>query len=69
MRLVDSHCHLNAEQFAGDVCVEASGEAEIAHVDPLVGVVDQRRCLLQRLMALREEAVGHALGERLAKPA
>ncbi len=35
----------SAEQLADDVEVEAGGEAEIAHVDPLVGVVDERRRL------------------------
>jgi hypothetical protein len=32
----------SAEQFADDVQVEAGGEAEVAHVDPLVRVVHQR---------------------------
>ncbi len=35
----------SAEQLADDVAVEAGGEAEIAHVDPLVGVVHERRGL------------------------
>ena len=59
----------SAEQVADDVAVEAGREAEVADVDPLVGVVHQRRGLEQRLVALREEAVGHAVGERLAEPA
>ena len=35
----------SAEQLAGDVRVEAGGEAEVAHVDPLIGVVHERRGL------------------------
>ncbi len=59
----------SAEQLDDDVAVEAGGEAEIADVDALVGVVHQGPGLQQRLMALGEEPVGDAVGERGAKPA
>jgi MFS family permease len=35
----------SAEKVAREVRVEARGEAEVAHVDPLVGAVDERRAL------------------------
>ena len=35
----------SGEQLAGDLSVEAGGEAEVADIDPLVGVVHQRRGL------------------------
>jgi len=35
----------SAEQLAGDVREEGGGETEVAHVDPLVGVVHKRRGL------------------------
>ena len=58
----------SAEQVADDVVKEPRGKAEIAHVDALVGVVHQRVPVEQPLVAHREEAVGHAVGERVAKP-
>ena len=59
----------SAEQFARDVGVEAGGVAQVAHVNSLVGIVDERRLLEQRHMPVREEPVGDALSERLPKPA
>jgi hypothetical protein len=32
----------SAEQLADDVPVEAGGEPQVTHVDPLVGIVDER---------------------------
>ena len=58
----------SAEQVADHVVEELRGEPQIAHVDPLVGVVHQRIALEQPLMAHREEPVGHAVGERTAEP-
>src|SRR3954469_2122004 len=53
----------------GEVVEEGGGEAEVAHVDALVLGVHERPGLVQGLMALGEEAVGHALRERRAEPA
>src|SRR3954447_4018312 len=53
----------------GEVVEEGGGEAEVAHVDPLVGGVHQRPRLVDRLVALGEEAVGHAFREGGAEPA
>jgi MFS family permease len=58
-----------AEDFARDVGVEAGGEAEVAHVDPLVGAVHEGSRLEQAHVALREEAVRGAVRERGAEPA
>jgi MFS family permease len=59
----------SAQQLDDDVAVEAGGEAEVADVDPLVGVVHQRAGLEQRLVALGEEPVGDAVREGRTKPA
>jgi hypothetical protein len=56
------------EQVADHVVVEAGGEAEIAHIDALVGVVHQRVGLQEALVAHREEAVGDTVRERIAEP-
>ncbi len=58
-----------AEQLAGEIGVTAGGEAQVAHVDALVGAVDERRGLEERLVPLREEAIGDAVGEGVAEPA
>jgi hypothetical protein len=57
-----------SEQVADHVVEEARGEAQIAHVDALIGVVHQRVDLKEPLVAHREEPVGHAVGERAAEP-
>jgi MFS family permease len=59
----------SAEQFAGDVGVEAGGVAEVAYVDPLVGVMDERSRLEQAHVAVRKEPVRGAVRERLPEPA
>jgi MFS family permease len=51
------------EQVADDVVVEAGGEAEVADVDPLIGVMHQRVALQEPLMPHREEPVGDAVGK------
>ena len=48
---------------------EARRVAEVAHVDSLVGPVDQRHLLVDRHVAVGEEPVGQAVGEGVAKPA
>jgi MFS family permease len=58
-----------AQQLAREVGVAAGGEPQIAHVDSLVGVVDKRRDIHQVHVAVREEPVGDAVRERVAKPA
>jgi len=59
----------SAQQLARDVGVEAGSEAQVADVDPLVGVVNQRRGVEERHVALREEAVRDAVGEGVSEPA
>src|SRR5665213_3661936 len=54
----------SAEYAYGEIAEQLGGERQVAHVDALVGAVDQRSGLQQRLVAVREEPVGHALGER-----
>jgi predicted MFS family arabinose efflux permease len=56
------------EQVADHVVEETRREAEVAYVDPLVGVVHQRVSLEQTLVAHREEPVGHAVGEGTPEP-
>ena len=58
----------SAEELAGDVGVELGREAEVADVDPLVGVVDERPGVEQGHVAVRKEPVGHAVRERLTEP-
>ena len=58
----------SAEQVTDHVVKEPRRKAEVAHVDALVGVVHQRIPVEQPLVAHREEAVGHAVGERVAEP-
>jgi MFS family permease len=60
---------LGTEQLEDQVAVEGRGVAEVAHVDPLVRVVHERRLVEQAHVPVREEAVGDALGERLTEPA
>ena len=60
---------LRTEQLENQVAVEGGGVAEVAHIDPLVRVVHERRLVEQPHVPVREEAVGDALGERLSKPA
>jgi MFS family permease len=57
-----------AEQLSGDVGVEPGCEAQVAHVNPLVGAVDQGTHFQNRHVALREEPVGNAVGEGVAEP-
>ena len=59
----------NQEKPPRELVEEGRGEAEVAHVDALVVGVDQRPGLVERLVALGEEAVGDAVGERGAEPA
>jgi hypothetical protein len=59
---------LGAEQVEGEVAIEGGGVVQVPHVDPLVGVVHERRFVEQAHVAMREEAVGDAVGERLAEP-
>ena len=59
----------SAEDLARDVGVEARGEAEVTHVDPLVGAVHEGSRLEKAHVALREEAVRGAVRERGAEPA
>ncbi len=61
--------HVPVEQLASDVGVGLGGEAEVADVDALVGAVDERGGVQERLVALGEEAVGDAVRERLPEPA
>jgi MFS family permease len=56
------------EQLSGDVGIEPRCEAQVAHVNPLVGAVDQRTHVQNRHVTLREEPVGNAVGERVAEP-
>ncbi len=58
----------SAQELPGQFGVAGGGEAQIADVDPLVGVVHQRRGFEQRLVPLREEAVGDAVRERVTEP-
>src|SRR5690349_14040319 len=51
------------EQLPRDVAVAARGEPEVGRGDPLVLGVHERRGLVEVHLALREEAVGDALGE------
>jgi MFS family permease len=57
-----------AEQVADHVVEEPRREPQIAHVDPLIGVVHQRIPVEQPLVAHREEAVSHAVGKGVAEP-
>jgi MFS family permease len=59
----------SAEQRPREVGVEAGREPQIAYVDSLVGVVDQRRRLEQVHVPVRKEAVGGAVRKGLAEPA
>ena len=59
----------HVRSLLGRSAKKRGAEGEVAHVDPLVARVHQRPGLVQRLMALREEAVGDAVRERLAEPA
>jgi MFS family permease len=58
----------SAEQLAREVGVEARGEAEIAYVDSLVGIVDKRRRLEHGHVPVRKEPVGGAVGKGLSEP-
>src|SRR4051794_13731250 len=53
----------------GEVVEEGGREAEVAHIDALVLGVHHRPGLIQGLVALGEEAVGHAVREGGAEPA
>jgi len=59
----------SAEDVPRDVGVEARGEAEVTHIDPLVGAVHEGSRLEKAHVALREEAVRGAVRERGAEPA
>jgi MFS family permease len=59
---------LGAEELDRKVAVEPGRVGEVAHVDPLVGVMHERRLVEQAHVPVREEAVRDAVGERLAKP-
>ena len=58
----------SAEEVAGDVRVELGREAEIADVDPLVGVVDERSRVEQGHVAVGKEPVRRAVRERVTEP-
>jgi MFS family permease len=60
--------NLGAEQLEGEVAVEPGRVGEIAHVDPLIGVMHERRFVEQAHVPVRKEAVGDAIGERLTEP-
>src|SRR5215211_4070351 len=49
------------------VVEEVRGRPEIGDRDPLVGGVDQRRGLVERHLAVREEAIGDEVRERIAE--
>src|SRR4051812_23245161 len=51
------------EEVLADVAEERRREAEVAHVDALVGRVDERRRVVEGHVALGEEAVGDAVRE------
>src|SRR4051812_8275325 len=55
------------EQVLAHVAEERRREAEVAHVDALVGRVDERPRLVEAHVTVREEAVGDAVGERVAE--
>src|SRR3954451_15481170 len=57
------------EDLLADVAEEGRRVPEVAHVDALVGGVDQRSRLVQAHVAMREEAVRDTVGERVAKRA
>jgi MFS family permease len=59
---------LGAEELEREVAVEPGRVREIAHVDPLIGVMHERRFVEQARVPVRKEAVGDAAGERLTEP-
>lgn len=58
----------SAEELTRDAGVEVGREAQIADVDPLVGVVDKRPRVEQGHVPVRKEPVRRAVRERLTEP-